>query len=267
MPLSRTLWSAKKHVEELPGACRLYKWTTSFWGEGKVYRIGQGPMRGLLWKRYNSLPYWYHLGLYEPAVSEYIAAHLPAGGVFWDLGAHAGYHTLKAAGVVGRQGQVIAVEPDPTICAICREQLALNGVSNTVVIQAAVSDTGGEVTLLRDSEDSRTSSIDAVAGEGDPLVVPATTLDELAERHPAPDFVKMDVEGAEVLALPGGEKLFSGATRPHRLLVAVHGSDAAEFTRDFLTDAGYRVTDFDDRTLSAVLRTRGHAGDRDARQS
>lgn len=211
-------------------------------------------MRGFRWKRYNSLPYWYHCGLYEPEVSEYIAAHLPAGGVFWDVGAHAGYHTLKAARAVGRQGRVIAIEPDPKICELCREQLALNGVTNTVVVQAAVTDSGGQVTLMRDSEDSRTSHIGAVAGEGDPLLVPATTLDELAERHPTPDLIKMDIEGAEVLAFPGGEKLLSGATRPHRLLVGVHGSEASEFTRDFLTDAGYRVEDFDDRTLSAVLR-------------
>jgi hypothetical protein len=91
-PYRQLFWTIKAFVEKMPGAFAVYKFITSRTGEGKVYEIKNGPMQGLHWKRYNLLPYWYHLGLYEPQLSEYIARNLPVGGTFWDIGANAGYH-------------------------------------------------------------------------------------------------------------------------------------------------------------------------------
>src|SRR5437016_9665998 len=39
----------------------------------------------------------------------------------------------------------------------------------------------------------------------------AVTLDDFAKHHPAPDFIKMDIEGGEAQALAGASELFTKA--------------------------------------------------------
>jgi hypothetical protein len=81
------------------------------------------------------------------------------------------------------------------------------------------------------------------------------TLDDLAARFGRPSLVKMDVEGSEVLALPGGGALLSGPDRPSRLLIATHGAAARAFCRDFLRGLGYALegdAELDGQSLVAV---------------
>ncbi len=237
-------WKFKSTIEKIPGAFRLYKFITSHTGDGRIYTVSKGPVRGLRWKRYNRLPYWYHLGLYEPQLTHYLQRHLPAHGTFWDLGAHAGYHAICAARIVGPQGCVLAVEPDPDVVEILNEQVALNDLHNLTVLQQAVADKVGSITFMRSGIDSRTSAIAGIGGEkgqGIPMEVPTTTLDALLEQFPAPDILKMDIEGAEIYALPGGERLFASQRKPRHLLIGVHGEHARRFTEEFVQDHGYQL--------------------------
>ena len=237
----------KAGVEHIPGAHKAYKWVTTRTGEGKGYDITRGPMAGMRWRRRNCLPFWYHLGIYEPETSRFLAAHLRPGDTFWDLGANAGYHTLMAARAVGPTGRVVAVEPDPGTCEILREQLQLNGLQNCTIVQAAVSDRTERTLLVRRASDPRGNALQQIDNPaidnkvGDVVEVPSVTMDDLSSRYPVPRLIKMDIEGAEVLALPGGRKLLSGPERPARLLVAVHGEAAREFCQDFLRELGYRL--------------------------
>jgi FkbM family methyltransferase len=250
----KILRKAKAKIEKLPGAFRLYKWLTSRWGEGRVYAIDRGPMRGIVWRRDNRFPFWYHLGLYEPHFSGLIASTLRPGDTFGDLGAHAGYHSMMAARVVGPTGRVISVEPTPFICDFFREQLALNDLENCTVVQTAIADRDGRATLMRKAADSRTSTLAEVDAAGDPLEVPTLAVDTMASSYPPPRMLKMDIEGAEVLALSGGERLFGSADRPVRVVIATHGSRAHDFTRTFLLDRGYVLRDlpgFEPATLVA----------------
>ena len=251
----------KAGVEAIPGAHRAYKWVTTRSGEGKVYEIARGPMAGLRWRRRNNLPFWYHLGAYEPETSRFLATHLQPGDTFWDIGANAGYHTLMGARAVGPTGRVIAVEPDPGTCEILREQLALNGFANCTVVQAAVADRGGSTLLVQRASDPRGNALQEIDNPaidnkvGDVVEVPCVTLDELAARYPPPKLIKMDIEGAEVLALPGGRALHSGPGRPARMLIAVHGDEARDFCRDLLRELGYELEpapELDAHSLVAV---------------
>lgn len=259
--LYRGFQQVKAGVEQIPGAHKAYKWVTTRTGEGKVYDITRGPMAGMRWRRRNCLPFWYHLGIYEPETSRFLAAHLRPGDTFWDLGANAGYHTLMAAHAVGPTGRVIAVEPDPATCGIMREQLQLNGIGHCTIVQAAVSDQPGRTLLVRRASDPRGNALQQIDNPaidnkvGDLVEVPSLTMDELAALHPAPRLIKMDIEGAEVLALPGGRNLLTRPDRPERLLVAVHGDDARDFCREFLQSLGYRLepaADLDDHSIVAV---------------
>jgi FkbM family methyltransferase len=269
MSLGDLLYSGFRRVkagaEMIPGAHKAYKWVTTRTGEGRVYDITRGPMAGMRWRRRNRLPFWYHLGIYEPETSRFLADHLRAGDTFWDLGANAGYHTLMGARAVGRTGRVVAVEPDPGTCGILREQLALNGFANCTVVQAAVSDRPGSTLLVRRASDPRGNALKQIDNpaidnkEGDVVEVPCLTLDLLASVHPRPALIKMDIEGAEVLALPGGREFLSGPNRPDRLLVAVHGDEARDFCRAFLQDVGYElqtVPELDAHSLLAVAPIR-----------
>jgi hypothetical protein len=60
-----------------------------------------------------------------------------------------------------------------------------------------------------------------------------------AQGKPPPQLVKMDIEGGEVLALPGMRRLLREA---HPLiLLELHGPEAARLAWDELSDAGYRI--------------------------
>lgn len=253
----------KAGVEHIPGAHKAYKWITTRTGEGKVYEITRGPMAGMRWRRRNCLPFWYHLGIYEPETSRFIAAHLRPGDTFWDLGANAGYHTLMAARAVGATGRVIAVEPDPGTCEILRGQVELNGFGNCTIVQAAVSDRAGSTRLVRRASDPRGNALEQIDNpaidnkEGDVVEVPSLTMDELSRRYPLPRLIKMDIEGAEILALPGGRTLLASPERPERLLVAFHGEEARDFCQDFLMGLGYELetdSELDAHSLVAVTR-------------
>ena len=53
----------------------------------------------------------YRQGFIEPSVSRVLIEHLRPGGVFFDVGAQYGYHSLLAAALVGPGGTVVAFEP------------------------------------------------------------------------------------------------------------------------------------------------------------
>jgi FkbM family methyltransferase len=253
---------------QIPGARRTFKWVTSRWGEGRVYTIRSGPMRGLRWRRENRFPYWYHAGRYEPNISRLIAAHLSPGGTFWDIGAHAGYHTLQGARAVGPSGRVLAVEPDPSVCRSLCEQVALNGFTNVTVIEVAVADSvGGARLVVREPDDTRASALESVHNpairnsEGVRIPIATTTLDTLAERYPSADLLKMDIEGSETTALPAGGRVWEGTRRPRRILLSYHGHDAGAFCQTFLLEHrfGLELHDPGSRTLMAVDQERSES--------
>ena len=70
----------------------------------------------------------YFIGTYEPQETAIVKRALPRGGTFVDVGANWGYFTLLAAGLVGPQGHVLAIEADPRMFDILSRSLALNDV-------------------------------------------------------------------------------------------------------------------------------------------
>lgn len=241
------LHRAKRIAERIPGAHRVYKWLTSRTGEGRIYQIRTGPLAGARWRRYNAFPYWYHTGLYEPDISACIAAHLKENDTFWDVGAHAGYHTLLAARAVGPNGKVLAVEPDPHVCSIMREQLDLNDVRNTTIVTAAVAPQPGRTPFIVRDVDNRTSAMADVRNpavhntDGRQIMVRCTTLDLLAKQVPAPTVLKMDVEGAEDLILPAAESFFASSNRPRVMILGYHGVQTGMNCVEWMHKYGYKA--------------------------
>lgn len=140
--------------------------------------------------------------------------HLQPGATFVDVGAHIGYYSLKAASVVGPEGHVIAIEPNPQTLPKLRQNLDASGARVVTVEPVACSDSEATLELFAAAANntgetslSRTNASQegAIAAS---YKVRARALDEiLQDAHvPRVDAIKVDVEGAEFLVLKGAQR-------------------------------------------------------------
>ncbi len=140
-----------------------------------------------------------------PAARSYLRRReIGTGEVAIDAGAFNGLLTIWFALRVGPAGRVIAVEPDEVNAARLRRNLALNPQIRNVEIESRLLwDGPGEVEFFPQGNVG-SSAFWAPAGMAG-VRRPSVTLDELVEAHGLArlDFVKMDIEGAEVRALRG----------------------------------------------------------------
>ncbi|MFD1052395.1 FkbM family methyltransferase, partial [Kibdelosporangium lantanae] len=65
-------------------------------------------------------------GVWEPAVADLIDSLIEPDGIFLDIGAYVGYHTLRILTRLGTSGAVIAVEPDPRAVNLLRHNVTAN---------------------------------------------------------------------------------------------------------------------------------------------
>lgn len=161
------------------------------------------------------LPQFLAEGDYERGTTEYLKRTVPVDGVAVDVGANFGYYTCLLARLAWR-GRVVAVEPDPDVFDLLRDNVTANWCVDVVTpVNAAVSDRAGTVTLHRRPTRTGNTSIAAPTEHelsrsdrpAEPFDVTSTTLDELTADLDRVDVVKIDVEGAEPLVLAGAEEL------------------------------------------------------------
>ena len=137
-----------------------------------------------------------------------------------DLGAHVGFFTLLFAKLVGDEGKVFAFEPDPDNYALLTRNIALNGYNNVVAIQKAVSNGTGQLKLFLNDYTSRNDSLYSSNGETQKFVMIETiSLDEFFKDLPI-DFIKVNIEGAEMAFLQGASKIINGNKNLKMLLEA-----------------------------------------------
>lgn len=70
----------------------------------------------------------------------YMRSNLSDGDVFLDAGAHIGFYTLIAAGLVGKNGRVISIEANPNTAQKLEQHVNNNAISNTTIVQRGLSD-------------------------------------------------------------------------------------------------------------------------------
>ena len=188
--------------------------------------------------------YW--LGTYEPEIQQAIQDWVKPGMVAYDVGANIGYTTLLLANAVGEDGRVIAFEAHPANVARLARNLALNALAGRVmVIPAAVVAQPGPVRFLI-GPSAGTGKAQGSAGRqeawyGQGLPVEGISLDNFVfeQGNLSPQAVKMDIEGGEVLALPG----MIGVLREIAplLFLELHGSESAKEAWQILTSRGYKI--------------------------
>jgi FkbM family methyltransferase len=158
---------------------------------------------------YRIFPGYGHAYLYggwERKAMDMMVRYVKPGSIAYDLGANYGMHTLLMGRLVGPSGHVYAFEPNPEIFLSLNEQVTLNDLHMVRTIPLAVSDQVGKA-WFDQGEDravghlvSRTGAISERI-----LHVQTTTLDKFVfeDRNAPPDFLKIDVEGAESAVLRG----------------------------------------------------------------
>ena len=168
-----------------------------------------------------------------------------------NVGANVGYYALLFADLVGKDGVVLAVEPNPDLCMLLDKSKHANGYAQLCVLRAAVADAVGDGTMVIPEGYAMNAHLGDVAGL-DGRIVPTlvSTVDGLwvAGRGFAsmPDVVFIDAEGAE-------ERIWDGMklTREKRDVTIViefsppRYKDAVGFAKKFEQD-GFAVGYIDD---------------------
>lgn len=199
---------------------------------------------GLLFEVSNEVEEWRVRSLDdEEAFLHLVLAELNINDVFFDIGACVGLFAIHASLHCKR---VFAFEPDPGFQVRLGKNCHLNGTSNVTIMPVAVSSTSGTVCLYSGGVSGRSPSI-CDLGQGAALKVPAMALDDAIRNGllPNPSVIKMDIEGAELLALQGMQGLLKSPVAPRAIFMEIHPAFLKRFKCSveeitaFTASAGY----------------------------
>jgi len=139
-------------------------------------------------------------GHYEPHVTKFLTDNLHEGDTFVDGGANLGYFTILGSRLVGPEGRVIAFEPMPINHEYCEKNIALNKLNNVRLYNNGLWDKPEKKEIMIPS------AFYAGAHFGKSNAIERKALIEcipLDQMNLDPDVIKMDIEGAEPMALRG----------------------------------------------------------------
>jgi FkbM family methyltransferase len=186
--------------------------------------------------------------IYEPHITRHMKHALAPGMFFLDVGANIGYFTLLAAHLVGCQGKVFAVEPYQYNVKLLYLSAQRNGFENVEILPFAVAD---KRTLLAYDNVASNGVISEISLDIDSVLqsslIYGVRLDDVLRDIERLDVIKIDVEGAEYMALDGGRNLL----RKHRptvfsefappALEVVSKVSAEAYLRLLLVDESYSI--------------------------
>jgi len=137
------------------------------------------------------------------------------GDVVWDVGSNLGIFSVCAAAKAGRTGQVFSVEADPQYATLQHRTFSALPASAApcCVLAAAVADRSAVLDFGVSARGSARSGLVETVSETVAAHKPvmSVTLDQLLDVWPTPRVVKIDVEGADLLALKGATRLLHEA--------------------------------------------------------
>ncbi|MFF5567831.1 FkbM family methyltransferase [Streptomyces sp. NPDC012623] len=214
--------------------------------------------------------YLYMFGVWEPHMTRWLQGRLRPGDTFVDIGANIGYYSVLAAGLVGAEGRVVAIEASPTFHQRVLQHAQLNGRPNIRAVNGAVSDSRRALTfVLASSANMGANSIVPYDGPAESsFEIEALPLPEvlLAEEITSARVIKIDVEGAEGPVVRGMVPLFDKLRPDAEITVEVSpdrmallGDSAEELLRT-MRDHGFHVyrlaNDYAPESYPAAIRNK-----------
>jgi FkbM family methyltransferase len=200
-----------------------------------VVRIRSGELRGRRWIAGSSTNGCW-LGTYEQHMQRLFRERIRPGATVFDVGANVGFFTILASKLAGDSGRVYAFEPLPRNVEFLERHIRLNELANVQVEALAVAATSGEA-HFRIAQHASMGGLNKSGG----LRVVTASLDDLiaSGRVARPDFIKMDIEGAESDALRGASGLL--ASGPLMIALSTHGWQQHDTCWSILNDAGFEL--------------------------
>jgi FkbM family methyltransferase len=196
--------------------------------------------------------YLYYEQEYDDGVFRFLSNRLHSFAWAIDLGANIGVYTTFIARHCER---VDAFEPDTHLLAKLERNLELNDIDNVTIRATCISDVTGTVHF--EAPPSQNLGVGKIAKRGQS--VPALNLGDLlavSERQSL--FIKMDIEGAEWLAIKGAKDGLRSWNRPLAILMEIHPDDIKQYggtvggLRNLLEQIGLTVWSLESGELNPV---------------
>ncbi|MEM1176937.1 MAG: FkbM family methyltransferase [Acidobacteriota bacterium] len=192
---------------------------------------------------------------YEDEVTDYLVDLDLEGACVLDVGAHAGFYAVLLARKIGPTGRLVAFEPQATLAASVRRSLGAAGAEWATVEERAVGAEDGVLTLHLSADSGRTTAGRLPDGELETAEVPVVRLDRfIAGRLDGPPtLIKIDIEGAEWLAVDGLGDLLDAPDAPS-LVIEIHPRQIVDLggSQDQLVERlrghGYEISRLHHRT-------------------
>jgi FkbM family methyltransferase len=154
------------------------------------------------------------LDVWEPGTHTVLQRFVREGDVVFDVGANRGIYVARLARQVGPRGHVYAFEPNPAFASCLARTAATAGC--VTMLPYALSDSEGEVRLSVPSNAEMASLATQEEPDVPSVACAARRLDALAASGEVahPQFIKMDIEGAEHRAFAGGRAMLDRRDAP-----------------------------------------------------
>ena len=209
-----------------------------------LVQFKEGPLRDELFECLTSEKYFLLGTNFEYATQAGLKEIVRPGDIVYDVGAHAGYMALLLSKLCGHSGHVSAFEPSPINFARLKRNMQLNLIHNATLLNLAASDNEGSAVLSEMGSYSCLLSKGKRQGENY-SEVKTIRLDGFVFRggHPAPRFLKVDVEGHAGRCLMGTTALLQ-ETRP-TVFCEIHHNEEFKGVREIFDLCSYTMGQMD----------------------
>ncbi len=164
--------------------------------------------------------------------------------LIYDVGFHIGEDTEY---YLKKGFRVVAIEANPELCRLGSEAFSGPIASGQLtLVNLAIAEKSGPITFFRNKQKSIWGTLNADwadrnrrrGAESEPITVGAVTMRDLFERYGVPYYIKIDIEGSDLVALRG---LGAAATRPKFVSIESEKDSFRALRREFdiLLGLGY----------------------------
>jgi len=169
------------------------------------------------------------------------------GDVVFDIGAFDGGFTFVASRLVGKNGKVYAFEPQKDVYEILTKKLKNYNLTNIILVNKGLSDSARTILVPLQKSNAGFKTIEMVlrSNNNQLISIDLESLDNfmLSNKIPKIDYLKMDIEGAEIEALEGAVNTLN-QFNPNIVIASYHivnGVQTKVFVESFLRSNGYNA--------------------------
>jgi FkbM family methyltransferase len=196
--------------------------------------------------------------IHEPVATKLFIEYIQENSQVLDIGSHLGYFTC-IAGKLAANGTVNAFEVDPKCLLLIKKNVEKNNLKNITVNHLAVSDKNETIRIPVEEKPNPGLVINS-GTQKSYIEVKSISIDDFIEqKNIQPDFIKIDVEGAEWNVLKGMKNLLKQDNLV--LLIEIHAQKLKKFFNadykdciDMLLQNGFTLENTDHRLSEGAFK-------------